>query len=444
MAAAAACCVWPTPSSAGVVAYSSTRCPEQGSACKARIWTVDDDGANMRRLDLDAARPDSWLEFPSWSPDGSGLLYRERSAYQEGSPTTYGLRIARPDGLVPPRQVGGRVPSSQHFDYERPSWSPDGASILFTSRPADYMSAPKGAPYDLYLMTLDGTVKRLTAGPPHYYDAVFAPSGRRILAATFSAKGAPRVVSLNLQGGDERPVYITTDRVDPVTRVATSLQFAPSPDGRDMALNVAGGVSTLSSDTGVLQRRSETLFWPFSGQLAYSDEPNPTLIVERPFGTRPKGLATLDLSGSSATLNALTPEETTSERDYGFYGDGQPDWRPTVPRIPPLDRTPPNAGWVLPPLGGSSARPRRVRYRAVRRGQIRYSAFDLNGVAKVAALITRVGASRSRPRYRALTGQRSLRRRLKRLRRGRYVLRLRARDTSGRRSRPRVLRVRLR
>ena len=56
-------------------------------------------------------------------------------------------------------------------DHLKPSWSPDGRLIVFSSN--------REGSADLYLMRADGTgVKRLTWGPRDETDAAWSPSPR--------------------------------------------------------------------------------------------------------------------------------------------------------------------------------------------------------------------------------------------------------------------------
>ena len=138
------------------------------------LMVMNADGSNQTMLldDRDFENAD-----PSWSPDGSQLVFHRY-------PTT-GLRggsmcVINKDGS----SLRVLLPSDpNHYQFEFPRWSPwelqDGKyKILFSD------AIPTNAPYDLFLVNLDGSeVVNLTSTPgEHESEPAWSPEARRIAA----------------------------------------------------------------------------------------------------------------------------------------------------------------------------------------------------------------------------------------------------------------------
>jgi Tol biopolymer transport system component len=100
--------------------------------------------------------------------------------------------------------------TSRDMDYD-PVWSPDGASIVFTS--------DRDGSADLYRVKPDGTgLERITDSPAYDDQAAFSPDGRQLVFVTTRAGGTADLWTLDLQtrraaaltsgeGGDFRPSW---------------------------------------------------------------------------------------------------------------------------------------------------------------------------------------------------------------------------------------------
>ena len=142
-------------------------------------------------------------------------------------PGQIGLYVATADGsnerpLVSPADI----------DYDA-VWSPDGASIVFTSE--------RNGSADLYRVKADGSaLERLTDSPAYDDQAAFAPDGKRLVFVTSRANGTADLFTMDL----------ATKRVQPLTSGAGG-DFRPSwsPDGQWIAFS-SDRTSDLPKGTG--------------------------------------------------------------------------------------------------------------------------------------------------------------------------------------------------
>lgn len=112
---------------------------------------------------------------------------------------------------------------------ESPRWSPDGQWVAFTSNRAHYGAQPEtGTPdVDVYVMRADGSdVRRVTTDPGNDYDPSWSPDGA---ALVFSSDRASR--------GDLYRVRIADGHTDRLTTnfVGRAIMPAVSPDGSKVA-----------------------------------------------------------------------------------------------------------------------------------------------------------------------------------------------------------------
>ena len=183
----------PTPSMVGTLAFEKVT-----SRTDVDICVVNADGTGLRHLTQDPGLE----ECPSWSPDGSKIVYGAHGS----------VRVMNADG-------SGQAVLTPGGD---PSWSPDGSQIAFTS----YFQAVQGEA--LYVINADGTgLKRLTDESEKSFSpraATWAPDGQILFLLT-PAKGTD-VYAINPDGSG----------LTPVTKSALVACFALSPDGTQLAI----------------------------------------------------------------------------------------------------------------------------------------------------------------------------------------------------------------
>jgi len=114
-----------------------------------RIWTVNADGSNLRRLTTDSADE----RILSWSPDSQSVTFV--SSRGEGTGAVWTSRV---DGSALPQLTeGGR-------------WSPDGTRIAYVTEDAD-----------LWLKDADGgNAIKVAGGSGWYYNPTWSPDGTMI------------------------------------------------------------------------------------------------------------------------------------------------------------------------------------------------------------------------------------------------------------------------
>jgi Tol biopolymer transport system component len=176
------------------IAYSrSERCLADPNEVCMRIWTVDADGSNQRRLiprrlpGLLANRVVSF-QAPTWSPDGGRIAY-EQSIWESQRSNLY---VMNADG-------SGRRRLTRLRNARSPAWSPNGAAIAFTHRPE------KGSNREIFVLTLrTGKLRRLTRTKADESLPQWSPDGRRIVYQRWGDTDEDDVFVMNADGSGQR------------------------------------------------------------------------------------------------------------------------------------------------------------------------------------------------------------------------------------------------
>jgi Tol biopolymer transport system component len=140
-----------------------------------RGYTVNVDGSSLRRLPIDG-----WVEYPSFSPDGSMIVYEGAVA------NNYEVFVANIE--TGERTQLTRSPGNDGW----PVWSPDGSTIAFTSErddcahvPADQECWTTGEPGEhrsVYLVDPDGSNLRRVL-TEHGQFLAWSPDGAYLLVS---------------------------------------------------------------------------------------------------------------------------------------------------------------------------------------------------------------------------------------------------------------------
>jgi dipeptidyl aminopeptidase/acylaminoacyl peptidase len=190
---------WPSWSPDGErIAFSSARadasidgCPPgdfagSGALCPSDIYVMNGDGSGLQRLTVDP-RP----EFgPVWSPDGQELAFT-----RQGDGPVLGTTIAvmNADGTQV-REVAS-TPDGSDF---RPSWSPNGSSLVYASI--------RNEDWGIYVTDLaTGDERRLIEASSSVDNPVWSPNGTKIAYSS----GYVDLMVMNSDGSD--PHLVATD-----------------------------------------------------------------------------------------------------------------------------------------------------------------------------------------------------------------------------------------
>jgi len=140
-------------------------CSNQSS--NYEVWTMNEDGSDRRKL-TDAQ---GWKGLARWSPDGSSIVFNGQPLVPTGS-VSFEIFLMNPDGsdviqLTDSWQWNLQVDPAERFRWNSvPTWSPDGSKILFASnrdgdgtRPILYTMNPDGSDQKKFglFFEVDGT-----------------------------------------------------------------------------------------------------------------------------------------------------------------------------------------------------------------------------------------------------------------------------------------------
>jgi Tol biopolymer transport system component len=443
--------IWAAPAhAAGVVAWAGRDCSLYAltsvpDPCPRAIFVAREDGSGITRL-TDAAEPGVPTAggdvAPSFSPDGRRIAFSRATRFEHlrdrfGVP----LEGAALWTMAADGSDQRRVMSSGDLDrlplQERPLWTDGGRRLVFEG----------GSPGDaaVYTVAADGTdLRRITpVGEIPRFVSVTPDGDVAYTTAEFYRPGSQAAY------GTETTIW----RADPHTGERARIFFGDtaavfgrvSRDGRWMALNTerAGvyGIQTLAMDgSGLVWRardsgdvRFSSVVWADGGRMLFLQEQGDYADP----ATLSWDLMELDVDRDSG------PRRVLKSVPFRLY-----DWHAGAVEAPePRDDLPPVV------MTEAAAKPALASAARVRRfARVPLIAADGTGIARIEvsfARVVRKGRCRfattagrlgpasacNRPRWRAIDGVAAWRRMTDPLPRGRYELRVRARDTEGNRSR---------
>jgi Tol biopolymer transport system component len=150
------------------------------------VWAMNSDGTGQVNLTpLTTGSPD---DLPDCSPDGTKIVYESYT----GAMTGIDILTMNADG------TNRQVIVSNAADDVHPSWSPDGARILFERSG------------DIYAVNANGTGEQLIIGETSQESAaVWSPDGTKI-AFTSNRNGAPDVYTANVDGTNQTRLTVNS------------------------------------------------------------------------------------------------------------------------------------------------------------------------------------------------------------------------------------------
>ena len=199
-----------------------------------KLYTMPAAGGAMRALTGD----DAGMElFPSWSRDGSRIVYVRWTDAGLGEIRTIGANGRN-----------GAAVTSQPGHYARPHFSPDGDTIVFEQGQGGFLTAPEHSDnpgtYRIAASGGDAVLVSREMSRPH-----FGAADDRIFM-TGSRDGSQILVSTDLSGNDER-VHATGELVTGYTVSPTGrfVAFTENYDAYAMPLMPGGQAIAISAET---------------------------------------------------------------------------------------------------------------------------------------------------------------------------------------------------
>jgi len=193
------------------------------------ILVVNDDGSHRLRLIANSQKVAH--ASPSWSPDGSKIVFIKGFPGKKGMEKT-DIYVMDVDG--------GNVKQLTRTTGENewlPSWSPDGTKIVY------YRALP-GKPADIYVMNADGSnSRRLTTHSDGDIHSVWSPDGTKI-AFSSHRDGDWEIYVMDADGSNKRKVTSNTGVSD--------YHPAWSPDGKKIVYMSVRGTSAKDREIYVM------------------------------------------------------------------------------------------------------------------------------------------------------------------------------------------------
>jgi Tol biopolymer transport system component len=234
----------------------------QTGPAHGQIWTVRIDGSDPRQLTAD----DAGGNEPAWSPDGAMIAFlsdrADPLAHQVGHAPISDLYVMNADGtgvirLTKSSDCGGNGVTS-------PSWSPDGSRLVFA------MPHLEGSAcwFDLFAVHADGTsLTQLSETSGREGQSDWSPDGTRIVFDRYGGGSSTDVFLIQADGtGEARLTGSTANDFDPVwspdgSRIVFSSQrnwdeagdrlFEGDPGNADLyVMNADGSAQTRLTDDG--------------------------------------------------------------------------------------------------------------------------------------------------------------------------------------------------
>lgn len=171
------------------------------------IWIVRADGSGLNPLTKGTASPAMLSFFPSWSPDGTKILYLSNLKLDGTDALNTNLIqniwVVNPDVTNPNPTPLTQLAGSNSSIFN-PTWSPDGTQIAFVSaRPLNGSDTgvPFGSAQNVWVMNANGSsptpVTAFTASPIMVFDLAWSAGGTKLLFSSNAAVGGGDALNTN-------------------------------------------------------------------------------------------------------------------------------------------------------------------------------------------------------------------------------------------------------
>jgi Tol biopolymer transport system component len=320
-----------TPPAGEQIAFSASPVIEDLSQQEGwRIHVMAPDGSGLTWFGKGAGIDTDHLE-PSWSPDGSRIVYHNFDVGNRDSV----ICVMNADGTGGTSITNLPDPIDLKVGCVEPAWSPQGSLIAYASDDSRDYSPDIGDPVglDLFVMSPDGTGKtQLTScvmpGSNEY--PAWSPDGSKIAFANdevgnyeiyvMNADASDRIRVTNNPGKDTKPAWSSEGKIAFVSdRDGNNEIYVINPDGT--------GETRLTSDPGA---DDDPAWSPDGSRIAFT-RAAPNHLSELYF---------MDKDGGQQTLLPL------GDRALGVRC---PAWRPTS--MPPANRPPSASVTAVPDRG---------------------------------------------------------------------------------------------